>query len=157
MQRPNATVTLLIVNVSRQKRLDLTLLSSSKFSGMEKFNYGNLFSRIADTAVEYLNVKADEYKIKTVDNLSLLTNKILVALIATMLGTVILLLLGVALAFILGAMTGSIAWGFIIVAILFAEALLMVYISRKTLFMDKVKRMYLKMFFGNNRKTPEKR
>ena len=120
---------------------------------MEKSNYGNLLGMIADTAVEYLNVKADEYKIKTVDNLSLLTNKILVALIATMLGTVILLLLGVALAFILGAMTGSIAWGFIIVAILFAEALLMVYISRKTLFLNKMKRMYMKMFFGSNRKA----
>ena len=153
MQKPNVTATPPIVNVSRQKRLDLTLLSSSKFSGMEKFNYGNLFSRIADTAVEYLNIKADEYKLKTVENLSILTNRILVALTATMLGTVILLLLGFALAFFLGEMLGSLAWGFTIVAILFAEALIMVYISRKTLFMDKVKRMYLKMFFGNNRKT----
>lgn len=120
---------------------------------MEKLNYGNLFSRIADTAVEYLNVKADEYKLKTVENLSILTNKILVALTATMLSTVILLLLGFALSFFLGQMLGNLAWGFTIVALLFAEALIMVYISRKTLFMEKVKRMYLKMFFGNNKKT----
>lgn len=120
---------------------------------MEKLNYSNLFSRIADTAVEYLNVKADEYKLKTVENLSILTNKILVALTATMLGTVILLLLGFAVSFFLGQMLGNLAWGFTIVALLFAEALIMVYISRKTLFMEKVKRMYLKMFFGNNKKT----
>ena len=143
------TATLLIVNVSRTKRLSLTFFT--KFSSMEKSNYGNLFNMVADTAVEYLNIKIDEYKIKTVENLSLLTNKILVALVATMLGTVTLLLLGVALAFVIGAMTGSIAWGFIIVAILFAEALLMVYISRKTLFLSKMKQMYMKMFFGSNR------
>ena len=132
----------------RPKRLSLAL--NTKFSSMERSNYSTLLGIVADTAVEYLNIKIDEYKIKTVENLSLLTNKILVALIATMLGTVILLLLGVALAFVLGAMTGSIAWGFIIVAILFAEALLMVYISRKTLFLKKMKQMYMKMFFGKN-------
>lgn len=119
---------------------------------MEKFNLSNLLGKVADTAAEYVNIKVDEYKLKTVENLSLLTNKILVALIATMLGTVILLLLGFALAFFLGEMLGSLAWGFIIVAILFAEALLMVYIGRKTLFLNKMKQMYLKMFFGSNRK-----
>ena len=142
------TVTLLIVNEARPQRLNLAL--NTKFSSMERSNYSTLLGIVADTAVEYLNIKIDEYKIKTVENLSLLTNRILVALIATMLGTVILLLLGVALAFVLGAMTGNIAWGFIIVAILFAEALLMVYISRKTLFLNKMKQMYMKMFFGKN-------
>ena len=118
---------------------------------MEKFNYSSLLGKIADTAIEYMNIRVDEYKMKTVENLSILTNKILVALIATMLGTVMLLLLGVALAFFLGTMIGSIAWGFIFVAILYAQALLMVYITRKTLFMDKMKQMYLKMFFGNGK------
>ncbi len=118
---------------------------------MEKTNYGNLFNLVADTAVEYLNIRVGEYKMKTVENLSILTNKILVALIATMLGTVILLLLGVALAFFLGAMLGNIAWGFIFVAFLFAQALFMVYICRKTLFTNKMKQMYLKMLFSRNR------
>lgn len=149
MPRPNATVMLQIVNVSRPERLDLTL--HTKFSCMEKTNYGNLFNLVADTAVEYLNIRVGEYKMKTVENLSILTNKILVALIATMLGTVILLLLGVALAFFLGAMLGNIAWGFIFVAFLFAQALFMVYICRKTLFTNKMKQMYLKMLFSRNR------
>ncbi len=118
---------------------------------MEKINYSTLLGKVADIAADYLNARVDEYKIKTVENLSLLTNKILVALIATMLGTVILLLLGVALAFFLGAMLGNIAWGFIFVAFLFAQALFMVYICRKTLFINKMKQMYLKMFFGRNR------
>ena len=120
---------------------------------MEKFNYSTIFSKVADTAVEYLNLRIDEYKLKTAENLSLLTNNILVALIATMLGTVILLLLGFALAFFLGGILGSLAWGFAIVAIMFAEALIMVYLCRKTLFINKMKQMYFKMFFGSNRKT----
>lgn len=145
---PNAAALILIVDVSRPKRLDLTLYQ--KFSNMEKTNYGNLLSMVADTAVEYLNIKVGEYKMKTVEDLSILTNKILVALVATMLGTVILLLLGVALAFFLGAMLGNMALGFIFAAFLFAQALFMVYICRKSLFMNKLKQMYRKMFFGNS-------
>ncbi len=133
-----------------QQGLDLTLYLKS--SVMEKFNYGNLFSKVTDTAVEYLNIRVDEYKYKMVDNLSLLTNNILVALIATMLGTVILLLLGFALAFFIGALLGNTAWGFIIVSILFAEVLLVIYLCRRTLFLGKIKQMYLRMFFGNNRR-----
>ncbi|MBQ2132920.1 MAG: hypothetical protein II202_02405, partial [Bacteroidales bacterium] len=68
---------------------------------MEKDSYTYLFSKVTDTAVEYLNTRVEGYKYKMVGNLSLLTNKIMVALIATMLGTVILLLSGFALAFII--------------------------------------------------------
>ena len=119
---------------------------------MENFSNSNLFNKVTDAAMEYLNIKVDGYKYKTAENLSLLTNKILVALIATMLGTVILLLLGFALAFFIGQLLGNTAWGFIITALLFGEALLAVYICRKTLFMEKIMQMYLKMIFGKNRK-----
>ncbi|MBQ5827821.1 MAG: hypothetical protein IIW47_03380 [Bacteroidales bacterium] len=121
---------------------------------MEKDSYTYLFSKVTDTAVEYLNTRVEGYKYKMVGNLSLLTNKIMVALIATMLGTVILLLSGFALAFIIGALLGSTAWGFIIVTLLFTEALVAIYLCRRTLFIKRITQMYLRMFFGDIRKHP---
>lgn len=106
---------------------------------------------VAETAREYVNLKIDQYKLKGVENLSIISNKTLVILIATMLGAVILQLIGFAFAFFIGELVGSTALGFIIMALIFGVVLWLIYAKRDTLFIDKMVRMYMKMFFSNNK------
>ena len=105
---------------------------------------------IKQTVQDYVNLRVDEYKLKGVENFSILSAKTLVILVATMLGAVILQLLGFALAFLIGEIIGSTAAGFGITALLFAIALCIVYTKRNTLFLNRMVRLYAKMFFSNN-------
>lgn len=120
---------------------------------MSEHNINNRLDDIQHTVKDYVNLKVDEYKLKGVENFSILSNRVLVILIATMLGAVILQLLGFALAFLIGELTGSTALGFGATALLFAISLLVIYTKKETLFLNRMVRMYMKMFFGktNNR------
>ena len=106
---------------------------------------------IKQTVQDYVNLRIDEYKLKGIENMSILSAKTLVILIATMLGAVILQLLGFAAAFLIGEIVGSTAAGFGITAVLFAIVLYIVYIKRNTLFLNRMVRLYAKMFFNSNR------
>lgn len=111
----------------------------------------NRLGEVAETAKEYVNLKIDQYKLKGVENLSVISNKTLVILIATMLGAVILQLVGFAFAFFIGELVGSTALGFIVMALVFGAVLWLIYAKRDTLFMDKMIQMYMKMFFNDNK------
>ena len=114
----------------------------------EKGN-NNLLGEISHTAKEYINLKMDEYKLYGVENLSIISNKVLVILIATMLGAVILQLIGFAFAFFIGWLLNSTALGFAIVSLVFGMALWLIYIKRDTLFINRMVQMYMRMFFNN--------
>jgi len=114
---------------------------------VEKEN-NNQLGEMSQTAKEYISLKIDEYKLKGVENFSIISNKVLVILIATMLGAVILQLLGFAFAFFIGELLGSTALGFVIVAFIFGVALWLVYANRNTLFINRMIQMYMRMFFN---------
>lgn len=118
---------------------------------MKEMENDSRLGEVAETAREYVNLKIDQYKLKGVENLSIISNKTLVILIATMLGAVILQLVGFAFAFFIGELVGSTALGFIIMALVFGVVLWLIYAKRDTLFIDKMVRMYMKMFFSNNK------
>jgi hypothetical protein len=80
-------------------------------------NNTNPFNNITDSTKDYINLKIDEYKLKGVENFSILTNKMIYILLAIMLGGVILQLLGFALSFFVGSLFNSTAIGFLIVAV----------------------------------------
>lgn len=102
---------------------------------------------ITSSTKEYINLKIDEYKLKGVEHLSVLSNKMIFLLIATMLGGVILQLTGLALAYFAGQLVGNTALGFIIVAVIFAGILYIVYTKRERLFTDKLVALFIKIFF----------
>lgn len=118
---------------------------------MKDMENGSHLEEAAGTAKEYLSLRIDHLKLKGVENLSIISNKTLVILIATMLGAVILQLLGFAFAFFIGNLIGSTALGFVIMALVFAAILWFICAKRDTLFMNKMIQMYMKMFFGNNK------
>lgn len=130
-------------------------LALKYFMIMDGNENNNRLGEISQTAREYINLKLDEYRLKGVENFSIVSNRVLVILVATMLGAVILQLLGFALAFFIGDLLGSTAWGFIIMALLFGCALCMVYAKRETMFINKMVRMYMKMFFGNGNREEQ--
>ena len=118
---------------------------------MGEENRNGRLEDIQQTIKDYVNLRVDEYKLKGVENFSILSNKVLVILIATMLGAVILQLLGFAVAFMIGEITGSTALGFGFTAMVLAIALLIIYVKRETLFLNRMVRMYVKMFFSNHK------
>lgn len=111
----------------------------------------NNIDSIRDSVKEYVNLNVELYKLKSVENLSLLSNKAIVLLIYTMIGAVILQLLGFAAAFFIGDLLGNTALGFASVSILFAIALAIIYAKRDTLFIGKMIRMYMRMFFNSGK------
>ena len=104
---------------------------------------------MSETVKKYMNLRIDEYKLKGVENFSIISNKVLVILIATMLGAVILQLIGFAFAFFIGWLLNSTSLGFAIVALVFGMALWLIYIKRDTLFINRMVQMYMRMFFNN--------
>ena len=119
---------------------------------MDENKNSSRFGEISRTAREYVEIRIDEYKLKGVENFSIISNKVLVILIATMLGAVILQLLGFALAFFIGDILGSTALGFAIVALMLGFALAVIYAKRDTMFINRMIQMYMKMFFNNGDK-----
>ena len=101
-----------------------------------------------ESAMKYVSLKLEGCKYRWLENFAVISNKILVVLVAIMIGVVILQLAGIALAFVIGWMVNSIVLGFVLTAIIFALALVAVYVRRETLFLPRISRMYSKMFFG---------
>lgn len=121
---------------------------------MNESNHSNGLGDIKQTVQDYVNLRVDEYKLKGVENFSIISAKTLVILISTMLGAVVLQLLGFAFAFFIGDLTGSTSAGFGITAILFATALCFIYARRNTLFLNRMVRLYAKMLLSNNTRKP---
>lgn len=117
---------------------------------MDENSNKSRLEELAGAAREYVDIRLDEYRLKGVENFSIISNRALVILIVTMLGAVILQLLGFALAFFIGNIFGSTALGFTIVALLLACTLAIIYAKRDTMFTNRMIRMYMKMFFGNS-------
>ncbi len=107
---------------------------------------------ITSSAKEYINLKIDEYKLKGAEHLSVLSNKLIFLLIATMLGGVILQLTGLALAYFAAQLVGNTALGFIIVAVIFIIILSIIYLKREKLFTDKLVALFIKIFFEKDDK-----
>ena len=109
-------------------------------------------NEISDLIKGYINLKVNSCKERLIGNFSLISSRALAALAITMLGTVILQLSGIAAAFFIARLTGSFALGFFIVLLIFAAALIVVYIKRDTFFMDSMVKMYRKIFFVKENK-----
>lgn len=99
---------------------------------------------------EYVNMKLDSFTLKAVEDISIVSGKVILILIFTMLGVVILQLLGFALSYFIGEQLGSNALGFLIVGGIFVVAFLVVFCLRKKLFTNSIVKLFINMFFNNN-------
>lgn len=106
---------------------------------------------LRDTAQEYINLKIDDYKLRGVENLSVLFNKIIFALIAIVLGGVAVQLIALAIGYMIGELIGSVAAGFFIMGAVVLIVLVFIYIRRNRLFMSQLVKLFIKLFFENEK------
>ncbi len=102
---------------------------------------------LADGAMEYVDQKVDELKLRTVKGLSVSLSKILLATILISLGTIVLMASAFGGVLLLGDLIGSYAAGAFIVAGVFLLAMVIVFLVRKKLFINGFVRMFTALFF----------
>lgn len=105
-----------------------------------------------DSAKEYVNLKIDEYKLRGVESLSTLLNKLIFILTATILASIIIQFLALALGWWIGSMIGSIAIGMLIDAVIFAIVFILLYLRRDTLLINPMVKLFINVFFSNDGK-----
>src|SRR5574344_234313 len=101
---------------------------------------------LQESVREYLNLRIDDYKLRGVENLSVLFNKIIFTIIAVVLGGVAVQLLSLALGYLIGELIGSVAAGFFIMGIIVAIALFVLYLKRDKLFITQLIKLFIKLF-----------
>ena len=102
---------------------------------------------MASGAVEYVDRKVDELKLRTVKGLSLTLSKVLVATIMISLGTIVLMASAFGGVLLLGDLIGSYAAGAFIIAGVFLLALIVLFLVRKKLFIGGFIKLFLALFF----------
>ena len=114
-------------------------------------NSHNPFTRPAEEFVgevtEYIDLKADDLKLRTAKGLSITLQRLLVAILFLTLGSIMLMALAFGGVLLLGDVIGSYAAGAFIVAGVFALAILAVFLLRRKLFVNSFVQMFIKLFF----------
>lgn len=102
---------------------------------------------LASGAMEYVDRKVDELKLRTVKGLSLTLSKVLVATMMISLGTIVLMASAFGGVLLLGDLIGSYAAGAFIIAGVFLIALIVLFLVRKKLFVNGFIKLFLALFF----------
>ena len=109
------------------------------------------FSRPAEdfakSAAEYIDLKADEVKLKTAKGLSVTLNSLILSILVMSLVSIVLMAAAFGSVLLLGDIIGSYAAGAFIVAGFFLLLTILVLVLRKKLFLNRFIRMFVKMFF----------
>lgn len=119
----------------------------------------NEFTRPAEkltgTVKEYVDLKADEIKLRTAKGLSIALNQVLSILAVLSLAGVVLLALAFCLILLLGQLVGSYALGALIIAVIFGVAAYLLYRKKDKLFLDSFVKLFVSLFFEEELKDEE--
>lgn len=102
---------------------------------------------LARGTAEYVDMKIDDLKLRTVKGLSVTLNRILLATMFLTLGSIALMAAAFGLVLLIGALIGSYWGGAFIVAAFFLLLMLVLFLLRKKLFLDGLVSMFMKLFF----------
>ena len=97
--------------------------------------------------VDYVNLKIDELKLRTVKGLSVALNKLLLSIMFLTLGGIVLMALAFGGVLLIGKLIGDYAAGAFIVAAFFLLVMLILFLLRKKLFMNGLVKMFVGLFF----------
>lgn len=98
-------------------------------------------------AAEYVDLRIDELKLRTVKGLSVSLGKLMLGLLFFSVVSMLLLALSFAGILLLGDIIGSYAAGALLVAGFFLLVLLILYLFRKKLFRNTFVPLFVKLFF----------
>jgi len=104
---------------------------------------------VAGSAKEYLDLRLDDLKLRTVKGLSITLNRVLSLMLVLFAASIVMLALAVGLIFLIGDAIGSMAGGAFIVAGIFAVLAFVLYLLRDKLFTDSMVRMLVGIFFDD--------
>jgi uncharacterized membrane protein len=100
---------------------------------------------------DYVDLKADELKLRTTKGLSLAMSRLAALLLLGGVLAVVLALLAVVLIQWIGEWTGSIAVSSSIVCGFFVLVLVVLFLLRKRLFRDTFVRLFIEVFYGHGK------
>lgn len=113
---------------------------------------GNL-ENLAGSAKEYMDMRVDSFKLRTVESLSSLFSKVIYALLLIILLGIAAAFMASALSWYLGDLLNSRATGALITAGIFILLAMVVILKRKRLLIDSMVRMFIPMFFESDNLT----
>lgn len=103
--------------------------------------------KLASTAREYLDLKTDELKLRTVESLSVAFSRFSALLIIMSILAIAVTACAFGLVLLLGKLLGNYAAGAFIVAGAFAIVLVILILLRKKLFLNSFTRMFIDIFY----------
>ena len=120
-----------------------------KQNKVESGPLGNL-ENLTGSAKEYLDMRLDSFKLKMVENLSLLFSKILYTLLLIIILGIAAAFMASALSWYLGDLLNSRVAGSLIVAGVFILLALVILYNRKKILLDSMVKMFIPMFFESD-------
>lgn len=105
---------------------------------------------LSKNAAEYVDMKIEDVKLRTVKGLSVAMNKLIVAIILLFVASIALLAAAFGGILLLGDLIGSYAGGAFIVAGIFLIILVILYCMRHKMFLNSFLRMFLNLFFTDD-------
>jgi hypothetical protein len=112
-------------------------------------NFSKPAEDLGQSAREYVDLKVDDLKLRTVRGLSLSVSKILSMILIVGVASTILLALSFGLILLFGELIGSYGWAALIVAGVLCIILGVLYLLRNKLFRDSFVQLFVKLFFGS--------
>lgn len=99
----------------------------------------------------YVDLKADELKLRSTKGMSVVTSRLVTALLLVGLLVIVLALLAVVLIAWIGQWTGSLPIACSIVCGAFLLVLVVLFLLRKRLFRDTFVKMFIQVFYGDGK------
>jgi len=105
---------------------------------------------LSKNAAEYVDMKVEDVKLRTVKGLSVAMNKLIVAIILLFVASIVLTAAALGCTLLLGDLIGSYAGGAFIVSGIFLIILIILYSVRNKMFLNSFVRMFLNLFFTDD-------
>ncbi|MBQ2566509.1 MAG: hypothetical protein II552_05075 [Bacteroidales bacterium] len=113
-------------------------------------DYSKSFENLSSDAREYIDLKVDDLKLRTVKGLSVTIGRLLWIILLLSVVSVVLMTLAFGLVALLGDVLDSFAAAAFIVAGIFVVLGVVVWFLKGKLFTDSLVRLFAKLFFDDN-------
>lgn len=104
---------------------------------------------------EYIDLRVDDLKLRTVKGLSLSLNHLLAMILILFSGSIVLLAVAFGIILLLGQLLGSYAGGAFIVAVIFAILTFILWKLKGKLFQNSFVKLFIKLFFDEEEDEEE--
>lgn len=102
-----------------------------------------------DSTKDFMDMKADEVKLKATESLALVFNKFFTLIVILMVALILFTALAFGGVLLLGDLIGSYAAGAFIVAGVFLVVLIILICLRKKLFLNSFVQLFIQIFYGD--------